>query len=78
MNKINFMLFKDQVTELLISTIIHLELFPNTVSIYIAFQLKLLVQNENKLSSTPTVRPAQTAPTSLAHQSPTLFHLRVL
>lgn len=42
MNKINFILFRDQVTELLISTIIHLELFPNTVSIYIySFSTKI-------------------------------------
>lgn len=66
MNKINFILFGNQVTELLISTMIHLEVLPNTVSIYIAFQLKLLVQNENQQSFTLTVLPAQSALTYLA------------
>lgn len=58
MNKINFTLLGNQVTKLLISTMIHLELFPNTASIYTAFPLKLLVQNENQMSSTPNVLPA--------------------
>lgn len=78
MSKINFILLGNQVTKLLISTMIHLELFPNPASIYTAFPLKLLVQNENQMSSTPTVLPAQSALTSLTHQSHSLFHLQIL
>lgn len=78
MSKINFLLLGNQVTKLLISTMIHLELFPNTASIYTAFPLKLLVQNENQMSSTPTVLPAQSALPSLTHHSHSLFHLQIL
>lgn len=52
-NKINLILFENQVTKLLFSTMIHLELFPNTASVYTAFPLKLLVQNENQWALLP-------------------------
>lgn len=46
-------MFGSQVTELLISTMIHFTLLPNTIFLYIVFKLKSLVQNENQLIFTP-------------------------